>query len=275
MEQIKLLKVGGDFEMFLQELGTDEVVSAEGFVKGTKDEPFVFDDSDPFYATSLDNVLAEFCIPPSSSAEEFYMGITKSMEYLKSTIPPHLCLAALPSARLDEKWLKTMNAKIFGCEPDYNAYTNGKNQSPRPHANPSLRGAGGHFHLSYEGAESYNNFFYTGDETRSRIIKALDLFMAVPSVLSEPENERRKLYGKAGAFRPKPYGVEYRTLSNWFLDDKDKIIWAYNSVEKAIDWLNSGGKISNQMGSMIANVINTGNKKGAEKIVNKLKLETI
>jgi hypothetical protein len=34
----------------------------------------------------------------------------------------------------------------------------------------------------------------------------------------DKDTERRKLYGKPGAFRPKPYGCEYRVLSNAWVD---------------------------------------------------------
>lgn len=52
------------------------------------------------------------------------------------------------------------------------------------------------------------------------IIPLLDLFVGIPSVLidrDEGAKERRKQYGKAGDFRYQPHGIEYRTLSNFWL----------------------------------------------------------
>jgi hypothetical protein len=46
----------------------------------------------------------------------------------------------------------------------------------------------------------------------------LDLRLAVPSLIWDKDKKRRLLYGKAGCFRPKPYGMEYRTLSNAWLN---------------------------------------------------------
>ncbi len=48
----------------------------------------------------------------------------------------------------------------------------------------------------------------------------------------DKDTERRGMYGKAGAFRPKPYGVEYRTLSNAWLSNDERI-----SIQSEIDML--------------------------------------
>ena len=51
--------IGGDHELFLRKKGTQESVTAENIIKGTKEEPFNFDKKDRFACTSLDCVLAE------------------------------------------------------------------------------------------------------------------------------------------------------------------------------------------------------------------------
>jgi len=51
-------------------------------------------------------------------------------------------------------------------------------------------------------------------------VKILDLFVAIPAVLMEQGDDpklRRKLYGRSGAFRYTPYGLEYRVLSNFWM----------------------------------------------------------
>lgn len=59
MTFIKNWMIGGDHELFLRKKGTEEFVTAENIIKGTKEEPFNFDKKDRFACTSLDCVLAE------------------------------------------------------------------------------------------------------------------------------------------------------------------------------------------------------------------------
>lgn len=272
MEQIKITGIGADVEVFLQDKETKEIVSAEGFIRGSKYDPFVFDKANRFFTTSLDNVLAEFTIPPAQTKEDFFNHLTKSLSYIERSIPKGLCTAIQPAARLHDRFLQTEQALVFGCEPDFNAYTFSQNVKPNsPDAN--LRSAGGHIHIGYENSTPYDADVYTPDEQRSNIIKALDLFIGVPSVIMEPDNKRKELYGKAGAFRPKPYGVEYRTISNFYLASKEQIEWVYNSVIDAIKWLNNGNIVDRSLGDFVRMVIDNNNKQEAKGLINHFNLK--
>jgi hypothetical protein len=177
MNKLKVRKatIGADIELFLMDKSTKEIVSAEGLIKGTKHEPFNFDPKHKFFATSLDNVEAEFCIPPVSidDKEAFIANILYTIDYLNKTIPEALCTVALPAAHLDDKWLQTENAQTFGCEPDCCVWTRTMNESPKAE-DPNLRSAGGHIHIGYEDPSV---------ETSELLVKAMDLFVGVPSVL--------------------------------------------------------------------------------------------
>jgi hypothetical protein len=131
--------IGADIECFLQSKQTGKIVSAEGIVKGSKSIPFNFDPSDKWYATSLDNVMAEFCIPPSFNIEEFKKGIHRSTEYI-NTLDETLCSVFIPCTNMEQKYLETENAKLFGCERDLNCWTQEFN--PKPVASGTLRTAG-------------------------------------------------------------------------------------------------------------------------------------
>ena len=99
--------IGADIEVFLANKRTREVVSAEGIIKGTKENPYVWDTFNKYFAISLDNVLAEFCIPPARTNNEWYANIQKSLSYINSVIPVELGTMAAPSANLDPKYLRT------------------------------------------------------------------------------------------------------------------------------------------------------------------------
>lgn len=275
MKPIKVTGIGADVEMFLQDRKNSEVVSAEGYIKGEKNDPFVFDLDNPHFASSLDNVLAEVGIPPATNKVEFYNYLRKSIGFINSTIPQNLKAVALPAAILDDRFLMTDQAKTFGCEPDYNAYTRRQNQRPYS-PNPNLRSAGGHLHIGYENAPAFNPLgFYDSieDIERCSIIQALDLHIGVPSVILEPDNDRKTLYGKAGAYRPKVYGVEYRTPSNFYLQSRKLTMWMYEAVNNAIDWLNDGNFIDNIMGEHISNTINNNDKYEAQNLIDQFQLK--
>lgn len=272
MKKINIETIGADIELFLFDEVKKEVVSAEGYIKGSKYDPFVFDENSQWFTTSLDNVLAEFTIPPAKSVDEFAKSIAKSINYIKSILPKRLSPIALPAASLDEKYLMTEQAQLFGCEPDFNAYE--REINPRPFCEDyTLRSAGGHLHLGFNDVEiPLDNYDITNDEQRCSLVKMLDLFISIPLVIIEPDNKRKELYGKPGAFRPKEYGLEYRTPSNYYLTSKELIQKVYLSVYNAVEYLNSKGALSNEMEQLVRNTINTNNKTEANKLINQFDL---
>jgi hypothetical protein len=114
MNNVELLTVGTDFELFLQDKRTNEVISAENIVKGEKYNPFQYDPNNPDFTTSLDNILWEGTVPAANSARQFIRHLNKAMAYIRSSIPKHLDLLIVPAAVLDDKWLQTENAKTMG-----------------------------------------------------------------------------------------------------------------------------------------------------------------
>lgn len=255
--------IGGDHEVFLRNKNTKEIISAEGIIEGTKYNPYNFDSSDKYACTSLDCVLAEYNIAPAKTPAEFYHGIEKALNYIKSRIPENLEIAAIPAARLNEKYLQTETAMTFGCEPDYNAWTESMNERPIPDGN--LRSAGFHFTLGYDNPIEPINIMW---------IKAMDAFIGVPSVIQEPDNERKMLYGKAGAFRHTNFGVEYRSTSNYLLQDKKLIDWAFNNSLEAIKFINNDKfHLIEEEASNIINCINNKDERLAIRLIDKFNIK--
>lgn len=250
--------IGSDVEYFLRDKATGEIISAEDLIKGTKHEPYKFDSENPYYATSLDNVLAEGNIPPATSSLEFIEFLGRLRGYIDSNLPAELETVAIPSARLDERFLQTENARIFGCDPSFNCWT-GEIIQPVP-TGDNLRSAGFHIHIGYS---------EPGEMKNISLARSMDLFLGIPSVIKEPENERKMVgYGCAGNFRHQPHGVEYRVLSSFFASTPDLIDWSFKNTQLAIKFVNEG-KLEdlNKLGTTIQDCINTSNKDLAKELV--------
>lgn len=263
MSLIKDWKIGGDHEVFLRDKETKEIVSAEGIIKGTKDFPFNFDENDEFACTSLDNVMAEYNIAPAKTPAEYYFAIEKALKYISEHIPENLEIATIPAARLQKKYLKTENAMLFGCSPDFEAWRNIQNRPPK--ANGNLRSAGYHITMGYDNPSEIVNLMW---------VKAMDLYISVPSVLQEPDNERKKLYGKAGAFRHTNFGVEYRSSSNYILQDKKLIDWAFNNTVEAIEFVNADkAAFLDEEADNIISAINEKDEQKAKYLIDKYEIK--
>lgn len=241
--------IGADIEAFLKK--DNQIISAEGIVHGTKYEPFQFDSEDKYYCTSLDNVLAEFCIPPAKDGDTFLRNILKSSSYL-DTLEPGVKAEFIPANRMEDKYLQTLNAQTLGCEPDFDAWLNGAQNAKPEGTSTNLRTAGFHVHIGYDNPNPQTNI---------EIMKYFDLFVTMPSLLIEPPNERRDLYGKAGSFRHKPYGMEARTLSSFFASKPSLITWVYQNTMQAIEKYNSEEKMNDDLEFLIPEIINFPSKK--------------
>lgn len=117
---------------------------------------------------------------------------------------------------VDKKELDTLSdrAKVFGCAPSLNAY--GRAPSVTLDAEKyRKRSAGGHIHLGISTAA-----YPWMKGTLPRLVPLLDIFLGNTCVLldRDPEAiERRRVYGRAGEHRLPAHGLEYRTLSNFWL----------------------------------------------------------
>lgn len=258
-KRVRNVTVGADPELFVIQEKTGEVVSAEPYIKGTKYEPFNFDKSHRGFCTSLDNVMAEFTIPPVKSSEEMCRAIHHSVDFINGLLPQGFKTVPVASAILDEKYLQTESAKLFGCEPDFNAWLRMPNEPPKTEGN-NMRTCGGHVHIGYE--EPYI-------PTSEELVKACDIYLGVPSIIMDEDNRRREMYGKAGCFRMPPHGVEYRVLSNFWLKSNELIRWVYNQLMRVVDFVNEGSVITPEDAVLIQRAINTSDKQIARHLINK------
>lgn len=215
-----MFTIGADPEMFLKNMDTGVLVPCIGILGGTKDEPIPVVNG----AIQEDNVMAEFNIDAADNEKAFIHNILSVRKQIRDRLKRYnLTEHIAGSAHFPTDLLLHPQAQTFGCDPDFNAWT-GK-QNTRPECDDkTLRTAGGHIHVGAEIALKH----------REQTIQYMDLYIGVPSIIFDLDTERRKLYGKAGAFRPKPYGVEYRTVSNFWIETPAKIKWVYKQVGTAL-----------------------------------------
>jgi len=203
------MRLGSDPELFLKKNG--EFVPAIGLIGGTKSRP----KKQGNFGLQEDNVMVEFNIPPSSTEQEFTNNLLTGINVISGLLPEYEVVIQ-PSAEFDPKYLRSKKACESGCDPDIDAWLE-EFRPPIP-LEDNWRYAGGHVHI--ELSEENNN-----PEFHINFIRALDKFLAIPATKYDKDVRRRKKYGILGAYRDKVYGVEYRTLSNFWIKDYTSFIW--------------------------------------------------
>lgn len=203
--------IGADPEVFVQNKKTKRFIGAHGLVAGTKRYPMCLPRSRGCTG-QVDGMALEFNTPPSPNAGWFSRRITGGKRGLSTSIPLHLSILVQPTAEFDkEEWERAPEeAVVLGCEPDFCAW-GGVYVNEPPDANVSFRTGAGHIHLGWG---KYFEITEDFKEICAALVREQDSLNGLASLLYDQDTKRRELYGRAGAFRPKSYGVEYRTLSN-------------------------------------------------------------
>lgn len=260
--------IGADPEMFIIDTANNnKVISSIGIIPGKKGKPFVDKDWAEGFGLETDNILAEFNIPPCKSRIEFLDCINFMKERVRDIVKkvnPSYDIQCVASRIVDADQLTTPESMEFGCDADYNVYTEEMNKKPVCDEK-NLRSAGFHIHVGYKGFNT---------RTSLHIVRMLDLFLGIPSVVVDPDNKRRNLYGKAGNFRLQPWGVEYRVLSSFMMSNDDLISKVYNNTIEAIVRYNEDGLLDIDS-ELVQNVINGNDKAKAKQIIKKYSIPVI
>lgn len=257
--------IGSDPEVFLYHREKGHLISAINYIPGDKSNPCPVPELGDGFAIQVDNVAAEFNVPPVNSYTEMYNNYKKVIDYIESIIPPIMGVLVVPSGEFTEEECSHPMARLSGCSADYNAWS----LSVNPKADYSvtnIRAAAAHIHVSYKD----NN-----DETSLALIRALDLFAGVPAILLDDDKDRRRLYGKAGCFRMCKWGIEYRVLNNTFIKELETVKFVFDAIDKAIDWVNSGKEFTDIDALNIQTAINSNDKNLAMELIYQFQLESI
>lgn len=196
--------LGADIEAFVYNESNKAYVPCVGLLPGTKDAPAPLAELPEGYAVQEDNVMAEFNIPPASDAYSFMSSVRTCASSVWKMLPPDHLLVFEPSVKFRPIDLQSEQAKRIGCEPDFDAYTGGTLRTNPPPLT-LFRGAGGHVHLGGN--------FNCPDFVAALFAELYIGLFAGQSGNTPTSDTRARWYGQPGVYRPKPYGIEYRTPS--------------------------------------------------------------
>lgn len=249
------MRLGADPEVFMMEAGKH--ISVIGMIGADKWNPLQLMDMPAGFTIQEDNVAMEFGIPPAASADEFVHHIKAVMDESLKYVPTGLTFSKLSCTIFEKEQMVNPMAFVFGCEPDFNAWTGKENIKPKP-PHEHMRSAGGHIHVET-------------DQNPELVVRKMDMFLSIPAVLIDNGFERKSIYGKAGAHRRKPYGVEYRTPSNFWIFEEKYIRWVWEQTHRALQSTFD----PRELGDVIPNCINNNDKAVAEELIKKFELEVV
>jgi len=230
---------GSDPEFMLVDKHTGSIVSAIPVIKTDKHNPVNLGDGVKMYA---DNVLLEVSFPPSTTPSAAVSTVGRVLRKVQTWLGDDYAIEAKSSHLYGSAELGPKPEVMFGmlpapweigCNPSYNAYLDGENM-PSPFTD-GLRTGSFHIHI---GSPLLNS-----RQAKIDAVKIMDLVVGCASILFDRDDTvlaRRMLYGKAGEYRPTPYGVEWRVLGSYALRSPSLTRLVFDLTKHAIDMIGAG-----------------------------------
>lgn len=209
--------LGADPEFFIRDRETGITQPVCGLLGGTKGAPL----KRGHYGLQEDNVMCEYNIPASFEARHFarYVvdGRLACLNLLEEKFPGKYEADMTASRVFSFEQLAHPQAMQFGCSPDFDGYQSGlPNRRILPKELEEARGgwrfAGGHVHIGFRDGQKFDVPAYVAAQFA-------DVYLSLMCLRYDKQGKRRQYYGTAGRYRPTPYGIEYRTLSNGWTTD--------------------------------------------------------
>jgi hypothetical protein len=264
------MSIGTDPEFFLKNSKTGKYVNAEHFFPGDKENPHPMDSG---AGLQTDNVAVEFASPVAKDGKDLVDKLKATFNELFKMLPAEHVLDTTPSVLFDESELQTEQSQLFGCSASYDAWKLQINEAPDA-SNTNMRSIGGHIHVGF--TEGDGNEFLDDAYGKIDMVKTMDALHGIVSVVldyGKEAVERRKLYGSAGEHRPTDYGVEYRTLSAFWLKSPNLVMLMDSLTQDALKLIREDkhNKLIDKIGSEnIQTIINEGKIEEAKDIINKI-----
>jgi len=267
--------IGTDPEFFIVDKNGN-YVNAETMFPGTKEQPHIMKSG---AGLQTDNVAVEFASPVGKTGEDFVEKLRATFNELFKMIPEDHVMDFAPSAVFPDAELQTEQAQLFGCSASYCAWALKENEQPCA-LNSNLRSTGAHIHIGRVKGDG-NSFLHDpyGKVNTVRMCDSLHGIISVMFDQSDASIKRRELYGKAGEHRPTEYGVEYRSLSSFWLKSPNLVMMIDSLTQDALRLVREEqhDKLIERLGGPdeIQLIINTGDFKRAESAIDEVLLNTM
>lgn len=204
----------GFFEKAGRIIGSEKVIPKEGIsflsTYGIRQNPEVV----------IDGIQFEMHPAPAATTWGLGAGVGSCFRTLRERLRDYpgtsINYKGLVEVTREEIDALSDESQVLGCQPSKNAYrdrpilVDGKTYLKRS--------AGGHLHFDLT---KLPKIFGPEVDERRHLVIVVDTLVGNQAVLLDQQGgmaERRENYGRAGEYRDdKPYGVEYRTLSNFWI----------------------------------------------------------
>lgn len=221
---------GADPELFLLENGSNTLLPAFEVLPPKQKALKTIRGNAAFYN---DGFQAEFRLIGVHSCHDVVVGhiaeaisaVSKKAREVNAHISLHDVMPIPPQSKVE--YAKHL---ALGCAPSLNAYGKPPLHVESPSKLP-IRFAGGHIHFGLANPR-------IGKEAYIPLVKALDAISGVMGVhlghsLCSPE--RRQFYGVAGEYRTPAHGLEYRTLSPYWLATSQVAYFTLDLARKVVN----------------------------------------
>ena len=238
------LKIGVEVELVVSNQREPVVCD---FLKYTKSKPLI--DNGNLYMK--DASLLEIALRPCSSPEQYEEAVEEGLYKANQLLPPNHSLSAQACTQYTQEQLdKDPYSSVLGCGQSLNFYEHRK--MPAQYTDTSRYG-GVHVNVSI-GSKMPLSFVY-GMDSIAGLLSASEWETDAP----EKHRKRRTWYGRAGEYRRKPFGIEYRTLPSiaFFKMDGNKL---FSMVERALSW---GQEFDTEQLDKVQSIINNSDGEGA------------
>lgn len=236
------ITLGTDPEFFLVDTrrsSTNKFVSAHDLIPGTKTEPYKMKSG----MLQVDGLSVEFNTKPASSGKEFAENVMEALTEIRSMIDRRYAFSFTPAIRFDKEYFHALPEKVreLGCSPDFSAHSGSVLPTPKRKKEDTLCTGSGHLHVGWTDKADITDVAHFNDA----LVVARAMFNVIGNVrfIWDNDKDRASLYGVEGAFRPKPYGVESRFLSNAWLKYPKLWPWLFDMTQAVVDKLETKGSV--------------------------------